>query len=52
MPLTLITGIFGMNFDRMPWLRDPEGFWWSIGLMGAVAVALAALWGLGRQLER
>lgn len=52
MPLTLITGIFGMNFDRMPWLREPEGFWWSIGLMGAVAVALAALWGLGRQLER
>lgn len=52
MPLTLITGIFGMNFDRMPWLREPEGFWWSIGLMGAVAVVLAALWGLGRQLER
>ncbi|WP_042882540.1 magnesium transporter CorA family protein [Cupriavidus necator] len=52
MPLTLITGIFGMNFDRMPWLREPEGFWWSIGLMGAVAVALAALWGLGRQLDR
>ncbi|WP_354683410.1 magnesium transporter CorA family protein [Cupriavidus necator] len=52
MPLTLITGIFGMNFDRMPWLREPEGFWWSIGLMGAVALVLAALWGLGRRLER
>ncbi|WP_347359861.1 CorA family divalent cation transporter, partial [Pseudomonas sp. GW460-13] len=33
MPLTLITGVFGMNFDRMPWLREPDGFWWSIGLM-------------------
>ncbi|QYY31348.1 MULTISPECIES: magnesium transporter CorA family protein [Cupriavidus] len=52
MPLTLITGIFGMNFERMPWLREPDGFWWSIGLMGAVVVILAAVWGLGRQLER
>jgi Mg2+ and Co2+ transporter CorA len=52
MPLTLITGVFGMNFDRMPWLREPQGFWWSIGLMGAVVVVLAALWGLARQLER
>ncbi|SOZ59179.1 Putative magnesium Mg(2+)/cobalt Co(2+) transport protein [Cupriavidus taiwanensis] len=52
MPLTLITGVFGMNFDRMPWLQEPQGFWWSIGLMGAVAVVLAALWALARQLER
>ncbi|NUT14899.1 MAG: magnesium transporter CorA family protein [Cupriavidus sp.] len=52
MPLTLITGVFGMNFERMPWLREPNGFWWSIGLMGAVVVVLGALWGLARQLER
>ncbi|MDF3839056.1 magnesium transporter CorA family protein [Cupriavidus basilensis] len=52
MPLTLITGIFGMNFDRMPWLREPQGFWWSIGLMGAVVVVLAAVWALGRRLEQ
>lgn len=52
MPLTLITGIFGMNFERMPWLREPNGFWWSIGLMGAVIVTLAGLWGIGRWLDR
>ncbi|CAG2154123.1 hypothetical protein LMG31506_04987 [Cupriavidus yeoncheonensis] len=52
MPLTLITGIFGMNFERMPWLREPDGFWWSLGLMGAVVVVLGAVWALGRQLER
>ncbi len=52
MPLTLITGIFGMNFERMPWLREPDGFWWSIGLMGAVVVVLGAVWALGRRLER
>ncbi|MCY1353426.1 Cobalt/magnesium transport protein CorA [compost metagenome] len=51
MPLTLITGIFGMNFERMPWLQAPDGFWWSIGLMGAVVVVLGALWAVARQLE-
>ena len=27
MPLTLITGIFGMNFDAMPLIHSPRGFW-------------------------
>ncbi|QQE06694.1 magnesium transporter CorA family protein [Cupriavidus sp. ISTL7] len=52
MPLTLITGIFGMNFERMPWLQEPGGFWWSIGLMGAVVVGIAAMWAVGRWLWR
>ncbi|WP_454723464.1 MULTISPECIES: magnesium transporter CorA family protein [Cupriavidus] len=52
MPLTLITGVFGMNFERMPWLREPQGFWWSLGLMGAVVVVLGVVWALGRRLER
>lgn len=34
MPLTLITGLFGMNFERMPWLQEPWGFWACMGLMG------------------
>ncbi|GMG91513.1 magnesium transporter CorA family protein [Cupriavidus metallidurans] len=52
MPLTLITGIFGMNFARMPWLQEPDGFWWSIGLMGAVVTVIGGVWGLGRWLDR
>ncbi|AOY97910.1 magnesium transporter [Cupriavidus sp. USMAHM13] len=52
MPLTLITGIFGMNFERMPWLHEPDGFWWSLGLMGAVVVVLGAVWQLSRWLDR
>ena len=52
MPLTLITGIFGMNFARMPWLQEPEGFWWSIGLMGAVVAVIGGVGGLGRWLDR
>ena len=37
MPATLISGIFGMNFERMPWLKDADGFWWAIGLMATIA---------------
>lgn len=52
MPLTLITGIFGMNFERMPWLGEANGFWWTLGLMAVVAAVLATVWGLGRYLRR
>lgn len=43
LPATLITGIFGMNFDRMPLLTDPAGFYVALGLMTAVAVAMAGI---------
>ncbi|TCS37302.1 Mg2+ and Co2+ transporter CorA [Paucimonas lemoignei] len=42
MPLTLITGIFGMNFIDMPLLKDRDGFWITMGLMG-VTVVIALL---------
>lgn len=40
MPATLIAGIFGMNFHDMPWLADKHGFWWSMGLMGGIALVM------------
>lgn len=40
MPLTLVTGIFGMNFEVMPLLRNREGFWIT---MGAMVVMVAVL---------
>lgn len=43
MPLTLITGIFGMNFAEMPLLQDKSGFWITMGLMGAVVLLLLLL---------
>ncbi|WP_404992009.1 magnesium transporter CorA family protein [Cupriavidus pauculus] len=52
MPLTLITGIFGMNFARMPWLQEADGFWWAIGLMAAVVAATGGIWALARWLDR
>jgi magnesium transporter len=39
-PATLIAGIFGMNFEQMPWLKDPQGFWWAILMMGLIALAM------------
>jgi Mg2+ and Co2+ transporter CorA len=52
MPLTLITGVFGMNFAQMPWLQEPNGFWWSIWLMGGVVAVIGGVWSLGRWLDR
>ena len=37
-PLTLIAGIYGMNFDRMPELRWKYGYPFSLLLMAAVAM--------------
>jgi magnesium transporter len=37
LPLTLIAGIYGMNFDVMPELHSPFGYYYSLLLMGAVA---------------
>lgn len=43
MPATLIAGIFGMNFQKMPWLQDTQGFDYAIGLMVAIAVFMLAM---------
>lgn len=40
MPLTLITGIFGMNFIEMPLLKDALGFWFTMGMMLVVIIVL------------
>jgi magnesium transporter len=40
LPLNLITGVFGMNFDVMPLLKRPEGFWLAMLMMACVAFGL------------
>jgi magnesium transporter len=41
LPLTVITGFFGMNFDAIPGLHSPLGFWSAVIIMaGAVASLL------------
>lgn len=40
LPLTLIAGIYGMNFDNMPELHRPWAYFAVLASMGGVAVAL------------
>ena len=37
-PATVIGGIFGMNFTRIPWLLNDYGFFIAVGLMLIVPV--------------
>ena len=43
MPLNLITGFFGMNFDALPLIHTTTGVWVTMGLMALVGVGLGAL---------
>ena len=40
LPLNLITGVFGMNFDALPLIHSSGGFWLAFGLMALVVVTL------------
>lgn len=51
MPLTVITGIFGMNFVDMPLLKDRSGFWIAIGLMAAIVIGLLIFFRRKRYLD-
>lgn len=51
MPLTLITGIFGMNFEFIPGLHSRNGFWIAMGLMLLIAVAMLVFFRARRYLE-
>jgi magnesium transporter len=42
LPLNLITGFFGMNFDALPLIHDRRGVWIILGLMAVVAIGLAS----------
>jgi len=37
-PATVIGGIFGMNFERIPYLHNEYGFWIAVGLMLIIPV--------------
>jgi magnesium transporter len=43
LPLNLIAGIFGMNFEFTPLLHLASGFWWAMGSMVFVALALGVV---------
>ncbi len=39
LPLTLLSGIFGMNV-ALPWQDNPNGFWMVLGLMGLLSLTM------------
>ena len=52
LPLNLIAGIFGMNFEFMPWLHQASAFWWTLTSMVLIALALVLLFWRKRYLAR
>jgi zinc transporter len=47
LPMTLVTGIFGMNLGGLPEQQDPLGFWYGVAIM--LALGAGALFLLRRR---
>ena len=52
LPLNLIAGIFGMNFEFLPIIHNKNGFWWALGSMALVAATLGLVFWRKRYLAR
>ncbi|MPM49653.1 hypothetical protein SDC9_96383 [bioreactor metagenome] len=52
LPLNLIAGIFGMNFEFTPFVHLREGFWWALATMSFIALALTLFFWRKRYLAR
>jgi len=52
LPLNLITGFFGMNFDFLPLVHRQAGIWWATGIMSLIAAGLVAVFWRKRYLAR
>jgi magnesium transporter len=52
LPLNLIAGIFGMNFQVLPLVQRQQGFWIVLGLMATIAIVLGIVFWRKRYLAR
>jgi len=52
LPLNLITGFFGMNFDALPLIHKESGIWMAMGFMVVIALGLGMLFWNKRYLAR
>jgi zinc transporter len=43
LPITLVTGIFGMNVGGLPWVEEDGGFLWVFGIMTLTAITSLVL---------
>src|SRR6185503_18337064 len=42
-PATVIGGIFGMNFDKIPWLHNEYGFFIAVGIMLIIPIWMLSM---------
>jgi magnesium transporter len=52
LPLNLVTGFFGMNFEGLPLIHSPTGFWVAFSIMLALGVAMSFFFWRKRYLGR
>jgi magnesium transporter len=52
LPLNLITGFFGMNFEFLPAIHSSAGFWWTLGLMVLLVLVIVSVFWRKRYLAR
>ena len=52
LPINLITGFFGMNFEHIPGLKSPTAFWMTVGLMVLVVVFVLTIFMRKRYIAR
>ena len=42
-PFVVISGMWGMNFEHMPWAAAPHAFWWMLALQLGIALILLVI---------
>ncbi|HYD53368.1 MAG TPA: CorA family divalent cation transporter, partial [Gemmatimonadaceae bacterium] len=42
-PFVVVSGMWGMNFERIPFARTPHGFWWMLALQIGIGLLLLGL---------
>ena len=52
LPLNLITGFFGMNFEFLPLIHHPGAFWWTFGFMILLVVVVVSIFWRKQYLAR
>ena len=52
LPLNLITGFFGMNFEFLPFIHSASAMWGMLGLMAVVALSVILIFWRKRYLAR
>jgi len=52
LPLNFVTGFFGMNFEGLPLIHSPTGFWIVFAVMLALGVIMSVFFWRKRYLRR